>query len=472
VPKNVKLSAGFVLVILCFIGAAISILPPPDGVNAKAFPMFGVFVSVIIGILLQPYPILVITLFGFFLCLVFGLISPKEGFACFGQNVIWLIAFASIAAKAFVKTNLGKRLACFFIQKTGHSSLTLAYGLTLSELALSPMIPSNTARASCVSIPLTVSISESLGSNIKNRTEDVVGRFLSLCSLHANQLSCAIFLTAMASNPMVQKFMADLGVCISWIEWFIIASVPGFICIFLMPWILYKLSPPKLKCIENADEIASTQLIAMPAMSKSEWTTMLVFLGMLICWIFGDMIGISTSVVALGGLCVLLATNVLDVDDIVGAKDIWNIFLWLSILNVMASKLTEYGIIQHYSAILRNNLSGIEWPIAFFVISFTYYFARYLIPGNVLHACAMFPSFAQLLIECGVPAKMGCMMLSCMTAFCGFVTPYASSPCPLFFNTGYIEQRLWWKIGFVTTVIYLIIWMVCGGLWWKILGLW
>jgi DASS family divalent anion:Na+ symporter len=458
-------------VVLCFIGVTISILPPPAGVNAKAFPMFGIFVSIIIGILLQPYPILVITLFGFFLCIVFGLISPQEGFACFGQNVIWLIVFASIAAKAFVKTNLGKRMACFFIKKTGRSTLKLAYGLTLSEFILSPMIPSNTARASCVSIPLTVSISESLGSDPRNRTEKVAGRFLSLCSLHANQLSCAVFLTAMASNPLIQKFMSDVVVYISWGGWFIISSVPAILCLFLMPCILYKLSPPKLKEIQDFEKIADEQLSSIPAISKGEWTTMFVFLGMLIGWIFGEIIGLSTSVVALGGLCVLLITNVLDVDDIVGAKDIWNIFIWLSILNVMASKLTEYGIIQHYSSILRHPLCGVDWPISLFVISLTYYFARYLIPGNVLHACAMFPPFVKLLINCGVPARVGCMFLACITAFCGFVTPYASSPCPLFFNTGYIEQRLWWKIGFITTIIYLMIWIVVGGLWWKSLGL-
>lgn len=450
----------------------IAILPSPQGVDSRAFPIFGIFVSLIIGILLQPYPILVMTLLGFFLSILFGLISPKEGFSCFGKSVIWLVVLASIAAKAFVKTNLGHRMACFFIEKMGHSSLSLAYGLTFSEFILSPMIPSNTARASCVTIPLTVSISESLGSNPKNRTEGSVGRFLSLCSMHANQLSSALFLTAMASNPMLKKFMANLGVHVSWMEWCFMACVPGLFCLLAMPLILYKLSPPELKALPQAEEIAKKQLESMPPMDKKEWITMFVFLGMLICWIFGGVLGIKTGVVALGGLCILLLTNVLAVEDVTGAKDIWNIFIWLSILNVMAGKLTEYGLIQHYSSILHDNLSGFNWPIILFIVSIIYYLARYLIPGNVLHACAMFPAFAQLLITCGVPAKVGCMTLSLITAFCGFVTPYATSPCPLYYNTGYIEQKLWWKIGFITSLIYIIIWWFFGGIWWKILGYW
>jgi DASS family divalent anion:Na+ symporter len=266
--------------------------------------------------------------------------------------------------------------------------------------------------------------------------------------------------------------MADIGIHVSWIEWFIIASVPGLLCLFAMPWIMYKLSPPQLTKIANAGEIAQKQLSTMPPMSKKEYITMFVFIGMLTCWIFGDVIHVPTGVVALGGLCALLATNVLDAEDLTGAKDIWSICIWLSILNVMALKLTEFGLIQHYSLVLRGSVSGMAWPLALCVVSVTYYFARYLVPGNVLHACAMFPPFAQLLIACGVPAKLGCMTLGIITAYCGFVTPYGSSSCPLYFNTGYIDQRLWWRIGFITTLIYFAIWGIFGGIWWKILGYW
>lgn len=470
--RSVRLSPGFVLLVLCFIGAMIAILPPPAGVDPRAFPIFGIFIALIVGILLKPYPILVLSLFGFCICLLSGLISPKEAFGCFGDGVIWLIVLASIAAKAFVKTNLGRRMACFFIAKTGHSALSLAYGLTLSELIMAPMIPSNTARASCVAIPLTVSISQSLGSSPEKHTAKMIGQFLTLVSMHANQLVCALFLTAMASNPMLQELMANLGVHVSWTDWWIMACVPGLLSMFAMPALLYKLAPPELTDLPQAKDIARQQLDAMPPMSRKEGIALVVFLGMLVCWILGSVLHIRAAVVALGGLCVLLLTNVLDTDDVTGAKDIWNIFIWLSILNVIAQKLTDYGFIHHYSTLLHANLAGLAWPVVLGVVSVIYYLARYIIPGNILHACAVFPAFAQVLIACGVPAKLGCMTLSLITAFCGFVTPYATSPCPLYFNTGYIDQKLWWRIGFQTGGVYLAIWAVSGAVWWKILGCW
>lgn len=470
--RSIRLSPGFVLLVLCFIGTMIAILPPPEGVDPRAFPIFGIFIALIVGILLKPYPILVMTLFGFFVCLITGLLSPKEAFSCFGDGVIWLVVLASIAAKAFVKTNLGRRMACFFIEKTGHSSLSLAYGLTFSELILAPMIPSNTARASCVAIPLTVSISNSLGSNPEKHTTKTIGQYLTLVSMHANQLVCALFLTSMASNPMLQDIMASLGVQVSWTDWWILACVPGLLCMFAMPLLLYKLAPPELTDLPQAKAIARQQLDAMPPMSRQEGIALLVFLGMLVFWIMGGVLHIRPSIVALGGLCTLLLTGVLDADDVTGAKDIWDIFIWLSILNVMAGKLTDYGFIHHYSALLHHNLSGFAWPIVLGIVSLIYYFSRYIIPSNILQACAVFPAFAQVLMACGVPAKIGCMTLALITAFCGFVTPYATSPCPLYYNTGYISQKLWWRMGFQTGGVYLAIWALSGALWWKVLRCW
>jgi DASS family divalent anion:Na+ symporter len=470
--QSIRLNSGFLLAIICLIGISISILPTPDGVDAKAYPLFGIFIAVIIGILLQPYPMLIISLCGFFACLIFGLISPVDGFACFGQSVTWIVVFASIAAKAFVKTNLGRRIACIFIQKMGNNSLKLAYGVTLSEFILAPMIPSNTARASCVTIPLTVSVSESLGSSPINHSEGIIGRFLALCALHANQLSCPLFLTAMAANPITQQFMADFGVNISWMEWFIIVSVPGIACLFLMPLLLYRLVPPQLTNISNFEEIANTHLSYMSPMKRDEYLTVGIFVCMLIGWIFGSTIHVSTGVVALGGLCALLVTNILDIDDITGAKDIWGICLWLSILNVIALKLTEFGLVQYYASTLQIRLAGIVWPYALLIVSLTYFGAHYLIPGNVLHACAMFPSFMQLLMTCGVPSKISGMSLAAITAFCGFITPYGASSCPLFFNTGYIDQGLWWRIGLITAFAYFVIWIIFGSVWLKLLALW
>jgi DASS family divalent anion:Na+ symporter len=239
-----------------------------------------------------------------------------------------------------------------------------------------------------------------------------------------------------------------------------------------MPLILYKLSPPEVKRFAKIEKLSNKSGDISAKISKGEWITIFVFAGMLFFWVFGDKFGLSITLVALGGLCILLLTRVLSIDDVLGARDIWSIFIWLSILNIMAEKLVEYGLIQHYALVLNQKLVGLSWGVVLVFVSLIYYFARYLIPGNVLHACAMFLAIANVLIGCGVPPKIGCMTLAMITAFCGFVTPYANSSSPLYMNTGYIEQKLWWRIGFITSFIYLFIYFVIGAAWWKFLGYW
>lgn len=61
-----------------------------------------------------------------------------------------------------------------------------------------------------------------------------------------------IFLTAMAPNALALSLMAPiLGFETTWIKWFLAASVPGLICLFLIPLICYWVSPPELKEVDN-----------------------------------------------------------------------------------------------------------------------------------------------------------------------------------------------------------------------------
>ena len=52
------------------------------------------------------------------------------------------------------------------------------------------------------------------------------------------------------------------------------------------------------------------------------------------------------------------------------------------------------------------------------------------------------------------------------------LTHYGSGPAPVLFGSGYVELGTWWKLGALTGVINLLIWLVVGGLWWKLIGLW
>ena len=37
-------------------------------------------------------------------------------------------------------------------------------------------------------------------------------------------------------------------------------------------------------------------------------------------------------------------------------------------------------------------------------------------------------------------------------------------------GAGYVTQGEWWKAGFLMSLIYMVVWLVIGPLWWQLLG--
>ena len=66
--------------------------------------------------------------------------------------------------QGFQKTGLGERVATLFVKAVGQSTLGLAYGLGVAELFLAPAMPSTTARAGGIFMPIINSLSLASGS--------------------------------------------------------------------------------------------------------------------------------------------------------------------------------------------------------------------------------------------------------------------------------------------------------------------
>ena len=66
--------------------------------------------------------------------------------------------------QGFQKTGLGERVATMFVRAAGKSTLGLAYGLSIAEALLAPAMPSTTARAGGIFMPIINSLSLASGS--------------------------------------------------------------------------------------------------------------------------------------------------------------------------------------------------------------------------------------------------------------------------------------------------------------------
>lgn len=75
---------------------------------------------------------------------------------------------------------------------------------------------------------------------------------LQVC-FQATTVSSAMFITAMAANPLAVNLAADaLGSTISWGTWALAGIVPGLFVLLTMPLLLYIVYPPQIKDTPNA----------------------------------------------------------------------------------------------------------------------------------------------------------------------------------------------------------------------------
>ncbi|KAL0384437.1 UNVERIFIED_CONTAM: Dicarboxylate transporter 2.1, chloroplastic [Sesamum radiatum] len=381
--------------------------------------------------------------------------------------------FISIAIG--ILTGLGDRIATYFVKWMGKSTLGLSYGLTLSEALIAPAMPSTTARAGGVFLPIIKSLSLSAGSKPGDPSKKKLGSYLVQSQFQCAGNSSGLFLTAAAQNLLCLKLAEELGVVISnpWISWFKAASLPAFLSLLATPLILYKLYPPETKDTPDAPAMAAKKLDAMGPVTKNEWVMIGTMLLAVSLWVFGDALGVPSVVAAMLGLSILLLLGVLDWDDCLSEKSAWDTLAWFAVLVGMAGQLTNLGIVSWMSNCVATSLQSLSlsWPAAFGVLQASYFLIHYLFASQTGHVGALYSAFLAMHLAAGVPGVLSALALAYNTNLFGALTHYSSGQAAVYFGAGYIDLPDVFKFGFLMALINAVIWGVVGTFWWKFLGL-
>ena len=466
-----KIILKFLIPVL--IGIGISLIPVPLGIEPRGWSLFAIFVATIVGLIAKPMPMGAIALLSLATAVFTNTLKlEQEAMGGFSSCIIWLVIFVFFIAKGFIKTQLGTRIAYFFVRLFGRSSLGLGYGLAVTELLISPVIPSSGARAGGIIYPIMKSISEALGSSPDQGTQRKLGGYLTQVCYQSNLITSAMFLTAMAANPMMQSFAQAQGVSITWGNWALAAIVPGLLSLLVIPFVIYIIYPPHLKKIPGAVELAHKKLENMGAMSAKEWTMTLIFMLMLFLWIGGESYGVSSASTGLLGLCLMLVTGILNWDDVLSEKEAWHTLIWFSILVMMAKYLQVFGVVSWFSTLISGAVMGLEWHLAFGLLVLIYFYSHYFFASNTSHVSAMYAAFLAVAIAVGAPPLLSALVLGFCSSLFASMTHYGASGAAIFFGSGFVSVGPWWYIGFVVSVVNIAIWGIAGGLWWKVIGLW
>lgn len=444
----------------------------PGGLSVKAWEMFAIFVGTIIGCITQPLPIGGVALIGFVITTFFGIVPVDTAIAGFGNTSIWLIAMAFFFSRGFIKTGLGRRIALKFVQVFGKRTLALAYSIIGVDLIIAPATPSNTARAGGVVYPIVKSLTNLYDSDPKKRTERKIGSYLMFAEFHGDIITSAMFLTAMAANPIAQAFATADHINLSWINWFLAGIVPGIISLILIPFLIYKMYPPEIKKTPDAKGWADNELKKMGQFSKAEKVMTGVFIFALILWITGTLTGLDATLVAFLAISLLLIFGVLKWSDILHETGAWNTLFWFSVLVMMATQLTELGFIPWLSKLIASSLHGLNWFLVLVILILVYFYSHYLFASSTAHTSAMYAALLGVAIAAKVPPLLAALMLGFFGNLFGSTTHYSSGVAPIYFGAGYVPQSRWWGMNFVLGLVYLVLWLSVGTLWMKVIGFW
>jgi L-tartrate/succinate antiporter len=458
------------------VGVTLAVLPAPAGLTPNAWRYFALFAAVIIGLVTEPIPAAVLGLLGVVTAGVTGLVTAEPAKAIawalsgFSNTTIWLIFAAYMFADGYARTRLGRRIALHLIRLLGGRTLGLGYAVALADLALAPFTPSNTARSGGTIYPIVKNVPPLYGS-LPGPTASRLGAYLLYTSLAITCVTSSMFLTGLAPNVLAVGLIGKTtGVTLSWTEWFVGFLPVGLALFLLTPMLLFWLYPPEVKSAPEAPKWAAEELTKLGPMAAREYALLGLVLAILGLWIAGAG-SVDTTMAALVGVAAMVLLGIVSWDDILANKQAWNVLIWFATLVTLAGGLAQVKFVEWIGKTLGPLFSGLPSALVIPVVVGIFFALHYLFASVTAHTTALLPVF--LTVALGLPGlspKAWALVLAYTFGIMGILTPYATGPSPIYFGSGYIRDRDFWKLGAILGAAFLAALLVVGVPWLRLLG--
>jgi len=446
------------------VALAIWFVPPPGNLTAQAWHLFAIFAATILSVVIGAFPILTASVLAIAAAVLSGTLAADDAYAGFANPTIVLIIVAFLVARAVVKSGLGERLGYRAISLFGRSTLGLSYSIFAVDALISPAFPSNTARSG-VLYPLVSSIAEAAGVSPEREDRQRLAKFLMFSGMASLTLSSALWLTAMAGNPLGAEIARKYGVNIGFGSWLVAASVPTLLAMVLVPWLLYKIIKPEVTAMPDAPAEARKSLAELGGVTRDQKVVGFTFLGMVALWGLSGTLGIDPTAVAFLGLGIMLATGVLTLGDIAKEGDVLATFIWFASLFTLSDQLNKLGFMEFLGERLVMRLGGLPVAVAAVLLVVAYVALHYLFVSQTAHLLALFGVFLGVGVKLGVSPALLAYQLLFATNYFAAIAPQASSANLLFAGSGYLPQSDLYRLGGLHTAFCMLLYLVVGTPW-------
>jgi DASS family divalent anion:Na+ symporter len=451
------------------LGLALWLMPSPEGLTKEAWRLFVVFAAAIVAVVLRAFPILTASVVAVAIVVLSGLLPPAKAYAGFANSTILLVIIAFLVARSVVKCGLGTRVAYLVVSWFGRSTLGLSYSIFLIDGIIAPAFPSNTARSG-VLFPIAFSVAKAAGADAETKTYPRLGTFLMFSGMMSLGLSSALWLTAMAGNPIGAEIARTSGVEISFTSWLLAASLPTVLSMAVMPPLLYRVIGPEFRSTPDAPEAARRSLAAMGPLSRDERIVLATFAVMVALWATAASLGLDSTAIAFLGFGVLLASGVLTLGDIAKEGDVLATFIWFAVLFALSSQLNELGFMGFVGHRAAEAMQVLPTPVIALTLVVMYVVLHYGFVSTTAHLLALFGVFMDVGVRLGVAAAPLAFQLLFATNYMSVLTPQGGSTNLLFVGSGFASQGDWYRLGLIATAVNLLLYIVIGMPWlWLVL---
>jgi citrate:succinate antiporter/L-tartrate/succinate antiporter len=454
-----------------FLWLAIFLFPTPAGLNANQWHYFAVFAAVVAGLVLESLPAGAVGLTGLTFAAVMGYVEPDPGkslkwaLSGFAEGTVWLIVGAFVFSIGYRKSGLGRRIALVLVRALGKHTLGLGYAVAFADLILAPATPSNTARSGGTIFPIISNIPKLYGSE-PGPTAGKIGTYLMWTAFASTAVTSSLFLTALAPNAVAVAIASNsAGVAVSWWSWWLGFAPLGIALILLVPLISYRVCKPEVKQSPEIVAWAAGELKTMGPLSRNEWLMGALVVFAMFLWITGTNATVSlpllganyihATMVVLVVICLMLVLRVIEFDDIVAEKGVWEVLFYFTSLLTLSAGLSEIGFIKWVAEGFASPLGSMSPTLAMILLVALFFWIHYLFSSVTSHAVAVLP--VVLAVGKGIPdLQVETLTMLCLygLGLMGVISPYATGPAPMYFGSGFIGRRDFWKFGAIFGAIY------------------
>ncbi len=463
------------------IGISMVMMAPPPGLAQYSWWYLSLFVTVIVGLIVEPVPAAAVGFLGVTAAAVlsrFVLYSPEQlavaGFnpnsaaiswalSGFANSTVWLIFSAFVFSLGYEKTGLGKRVSLLLLSRLGGRSLTLGYAVMLADLILAPFTPSNTARSGGTIFPVIKNIPEFYRSRPNDASSRRIGSYLMWTAVASTCITSSMFLTALAPNLLaVELVRKTVHIDVSWGRWFIAFLPVGLLLLLTTPALAYVLYPPELKKCPEVPEWARNELRQLGSVSTGELVLIGLVLLALALWIFGSsFIDPTTAALLVVGL--LVVSRTISWSDVLEDKPAFNTLIWFGTLVALAGGLAQTGVVAWLAGQVGPVLATLPPLPGLVGLIVLFFMLHYLFASVAAHVTALLPLMLTVAAKIpGLPMDKAALALCMTLGIMGIISPYGTGPSPVYAGSGFLPGADYWRLGAIFGGYNLLVFLMVG----------